>query len=161
MVSSDESLRAHSSECVNEYARAPKPHIFAPVRGKNHKPNNITLQILICKKKIGGEQSSDLPEGPELRTLRCYSKEGFIMDEKIKKGIKRLAEDAEIGVARSILRWKYKKEKGIQPSDDDLENQSRRVAGKAHEVIVERGRNIWDEVKKIYAKTGVKEDPDE
>ena len=34
------------------------------------------------------------------------------MDENIKKGMKKLAENAEIGVARSILRWKYKKERG-------------------------------------------------
>ena len=83
------------------------------------------------------------------------------MDENIKKGIKRLAENAEIGVARSILRWKYKKERGAPPMDDDLETQSRMVAGKAHDVIAERGRNVWNELKKVYAKTGGKEESDE
>ncbi len=83
------------------------------------------------------------------------------MDENIKKGIKRLTENAEIGIARSILRWKYKKENGTPPGDDDIETQSRMVAGKAHDVIAERGRNVWNELKKVYAKTAAKEDSDE
>lgn len=83
------------------------------------------------------------------------------MDENIKKGIKRFAENAEIGVARSILRWKYKKEGRDAPGDEELKDQSRIVAGRAHEVIAERGRNVWDEFKKVYAKTGAKEDSDE
>jgi len=83
------------------------------------------------------------------------------MDENIKKGIKRLAEDAEMGFARSILRWKYKKEGGTPPKDDDLETQSRMVAGKAHDVIAERGKNVWKELKKVYVKTGAKEESDE
>ena len=83
------------------------------------------------------------------------------MDENIKKGIKRLAEDAEMGFARSILRWKYKKEGRDVLGDDELKDQSRKVAGRAHEVIAERGRNIWKELKKVYAKTEVREDSDE
>ena len=83
------------------------------------------------------------------------------MDENIKKGIKRLAVNAEIGAARSILRWKYKKEGRDVLGDDEIKDQSRKVAGRAHEVIAERGRNIWDELKKVYAKTEVREDSDE
>ena len=83
------------------------------------------------------------------------------MDENIKKGIKKLAENAEIGAARSILRWKYKKEGRDAPGDDELKEQSLRVAGKAHEIIAERGRNVWNELKKVYAKTGAKEESDE
>ena len=83
------------------------------------------------------------------------------MDENIKRGIKRLAENAEIGVARSILRWKYKKEGKEAPGNDELKEQSLRVAGKAHEVIAERGKNVWNELKKVYAKTEVREDSDE
>ena len=83
------------------------------------------------------------------------------MDENIKKGIKRLTENAEIGIARSILRWKHKKEKGTPPGDDDIETQSRMVAGKAHGVIAERGRNFWNELKKVYAKTGAEEESEE
>ncbi len=83
------------------------------------------------------------------------------MDENIKKGIKKLAENVEIGAARSILRWKYKKEGRDAPGDDELKEQSLRVAGKAHEIIAERGRNVWNELKKVYAKTGAKEESDE
>lgn len=82
------------------------------------------------------------------------------MDEDIKKGIKRLAENAEIGIARSVLRWKYKKEGGAHPGEDDLESQSRKVADRAHHVIAERGRNVWNELKKVYVKPGTREDPD-
>lgn len=83
------------------------------------------------------------------------------MDENIRKGLRRLAEDAETGIARSILRWKYKKDGVSPPGDDDLEARSRRVADRAHDVISERGRNVWNELKKVYVKPKIKEDPDE
>ena len=83
------------------------------------------------------------------------------MDENIKKGIKRLAEDAEAGIARSILRWKYKKEGTALPQDDVLEDRSRMVADKARRVFSKRGMNVWNEFKKVYTKSGVKEDPGE
>ena len=83
------------------------------------------------------------------------------MDENIKKGIKKLAENAEIGAARSILRWKYKKEGRGVPGDDELKDQSLRVAVKAHEVIRKRGKNVWNELKKVYAKNESKGDSDE
>ena len=83
------------------------------------------------------------------------------MDENIKRGIKRLAEDAEAGIARSILRWKYKKEGAAPPQDDVLENRSRLVAEKARRVFSKRGRNVWNEFKKVYTKSRAKEDPGE
>jgi len=83
------------------------------------------------------------------------------MDENIKKGIRKLAEDAEAGIARSILRWKYKKEGTLSPGDDYLENQSRMIADRAHDVIAKRGRNAWNELKKVYVKPKIKEDADE
>lgn len=81
------------------------------------------------------------------------------MDENFRKGISRLAEDAEAGIARSILRWKYKKEGVSPPGDDDLETQSRQIADRARGVIAERGMNIWNEFKKVYVKSGVKGGP--
>jgi hypothetical protein len=83
------------------------------------------------------------------------------MDENIKRGIKRLAEDAEVGIARSILRWKCKKEGVAPPQDDELESRSRMVADKAHRVISKRGMNVWNEFKKVYTKSRAKEDPGE
>jgi hypothetical protein len=84
---------------------------------------------------------------------------GVIMDESTKKVIRRLAEDGEARVARSILRWKYKKEGIAPPGDEDLESQSRRIADTARGVISERGKNLWNEIKKVYAKSGDKGDP--
>lgn len=72
------------------------------------------------------------------------------MDEKTKEGIKRLTRDAERGIARSIIRWKYKKEGKSLPEDQQLDEQSRKVADTAHQVLSESGRNLWTELKKAY-----------
>ncbi len=82
------------------------------------------------------------------------------MDEKTRQGIRRLAEDAETSIARSILRWKFKKEGVSPPGEDDLETQARRVTDTARGVIRERGKNIWNEFKKVYAKSAGREEPD-
>jgi len=75
------------------------------------------------------------------------------VDEQIKSGIKRLAEGAQTGIARSILRWKYKKEGVPLPGEEDLEAQSQRIADRARGVISQRGKNILNEFKKVYAKS--------
>jgi len=80
------------------------------------------------------------------------------MEEQIKNGIKRLAEDAETGIARSILRWKYKKEGVPLPEEEDLQVQSRRIANEARGVISRGGRNILNEFKKVYGNSRGKED---
>jgi hypothetical protein len=82
------------------------------------------------------------------------------MDEKTKEGIRRLAKDAETSIARSILRWKYKKEGISPPGGDVLESQARRVTDTARGVISERGKNVWNELKKVYAKSAGREEPD-
>ena len=81
------------------------------------------------------------------------------MDEKTKEGIKRMAEDAETGIARSLLRWKYKKEGISPPGEDDLESQARRVTDTARSVISARGKNVWNELKRVYAKSAGNEGP--
>ena len=78
------------------------------------------------------------------------------MDEKIKKGLKKLAGDAETGIAKSILRWKYKKEGHCVPAEDELEAKSRVVADTAHDILVKRGKTVWNEVKEVYVKKGVR-----
>ncbi|HDZ91821.1 MAG: hypothetical protein JRJ09_11935 [Deltaproteobacteria bacterium] len=83
------------------------------------------------------------------------------MDKNLKKGLRRLAEDAEVGLARSILRWKYKRERGTSPGDDYLEARSRMVADAAREVIVQRGKKVIDEIRKVYSKPGTGEDSDQ
>jgi hypothetical protein len=80
------------------------------------------------------------------------------MDEQIKKNVKKLARDAENKVARSILRWKYKKEGKPVPVEHQLENESRYVAEKAHQIIAKRGKTVLNELKKVYVKDDQKEE---
>jgi hypothetical protein len=74
------------------------------------------------------------------------------MDERFRKNLGRLARDAEVKLARSVLRWKYKKEDKPIPIDDQLECESRYVTNRAHEIIAKRGQNVWTELKKAYHK---------
>ena len=80
------------------------------------------------------------------------------MDEQIKKNVKKLALDAENKVARSILRWKYKKEGKTVPEEHQLDNESRYVAEKAHQVIAKRGKTVLNELKRVYFKDDQKEE---
>lgn len=66
--------------------------------------------------------------------------------------MKRIAEEAELRVAKSILRWKYKKEGRDVPPQYRLETESRQIAGRAHEVIAERGKTVFNELKRVYKK---------
>ena len=75
------------------------------------------------------------------------------MDEEIKKNLGRFARNTESMVARSILRWKYKREDKPIPLDHQLEYESRQVASRAHEVIAKRGKNVWNDLIKVYART--------
>lgn len=80
------------------------------------------------------------------------------MDEDIKKGLKRMARNAELKVAESLLRWKYKK-KGKRISDDEnIGQQSKIITDQAHQIIAKRGKNIWDGLKQAYQKAQKKED---
>jgi len=72
------------------------------------------------------------------------------MHHETKSNMKRIAEEAEIRVAKSILRWKYKKEGRHVPPQYRLENESRQIAGRAHEVLAERGKNVFKELKRVY-----------
>ena len=74
------------------------------------------------------------------------------MDPHIKRNFKRLAQEAETGLTRSLLKWKYKKEGRGVPGPEDLEARSRKIADEAHNIISERGKRAWNEVKKVYEK---------
>ncbi len=77
------------------------------------------------------------------------------MEQETKKNLKKMAEEAEMRVTRSILRWKYKKEDKPIPPASQLENESRQIAGRAHDIVAKRGRNVFDELKKVYKKRGI------
>ncbi|MCP4665688.1 MAG: hypothetical protein GY849_04900 [Deltaproteobacteria bacterium] len=84
------------------------------------------------------------------------------MDDQIKKSLKKAVEQAETGLAKSILRWKYKKEGRQTPPDHQLEEESRQVGRRAHGIIAQRGKSALRELKKAYQKREAKkEDPDE
>jgi hypothetical protein len=74
------------------------------------------------------------------------------MNDQIKDRIKRIMEQAETRAAKSLLRWKYQKEGKAVPVDTQLDSESRRVAEQATEVIARRGKNIFNELKKVYLK---------
>ena len=80
------------------------------------------------------------------------------MDDRIKENLKKAVEQAETGIAKSILRWKFKREGKPTPSDHDLDNASRQVASRAHEVLARRGRNAIRELKKAYLKSSAKKE---
>jgi hypothetical protein len=74
------------------------------------------------------------------------------MDHEIKDNFKKFAEATEVKLARSLLRWKYRREGRQLPEEYQLENRSRELATRAHNVISKRGKNVWDEFKRLYKK---------
>jgi len=84
------------------------------------------------------------------------------MDDQIRESLKKAVEQAETSLAKSILRWKYKKQGTPTPLDHQLEEESRQVGRRAHGIIARRGKSALRELKKAYQKKSEKkEDPDE
>ncbi len=66
----------------------------------------------------------------------------------MKDKLKRLAEDAEAGAVRSMLKWAYKKKgKGI-PSNAALDQQTRRTVSLANDTV----KTVWRDLKTVYEK---------
>jgi hypothetical protein len=74
------------------------------------------------------------------------------MDEDLKKDLKKLGRGAEKKLALSLLRWKYKREGRTAVEDRRLEDHSRIVADRAHEVVARAGKGVWKELSKAYRK---------
>jgi hypothetical protein len=68
------------------------------------------------------------------------------------KDLKHRAREAEKKLAESILRWKYRKEGKPLPEGDLLERQSEQVREKARRILQERGKKVWQEMKKAYRR---------
>lgn len=81
-----------------------------------------------------------------------------IVDRKTKKEIKETLDRVERGITRSIIRWKYKKEDKPLPQDEFLEDQSRYVVDEAHRIVSNRGKRIWNELRKVCSKESRKEE---
>jgi hypothetical protein len=78
------------------------------------------------------------------------------MDEQFKKSLKRVIENGEVSLTRSLLRWKYKKVGNQIPMDRQLEKEAREAADRMRQVISRRGKNVWNELKKSYVKENKK-----
>ena len=80
------------------------------------------------------------------------------MDEELKKGLKKMAKNAELKVAESLLRWKYKKEGKRVPDDESIGQQTRTITDQAHQIITKRGKRFWAGFKEAYEKAKKEED---
>jgi len=79
------------------------------------------------------------------------------MDKDFKKGLKKMVRNTELKATEALLRWKYKKEGKQVIDNQNIELQSQVIANQAHEIIAQRGKNIWNELKKVYEKGQTKE----
>jgi len=79
------------------------------------------------------------------------------MDEDLKKGLKKIARNTELKATETLLRWRYKKEGKEIMDHHNLELQSQLITDQAHQIITRRGKNIWNELKKVYRKGHKKE----
>ena len=73
------------------------------------------------------------------------------MDEELKKNLKRLGFETETRLTRSLLRWKYRREGRGIPAEQELDEQSRRVAETAHGKLGRAGKSVWRELKRVYS----------
>lgn len=72
-----------------------------------------------------------------------------------------MAKDAELRLAESLLRWKYKKEgKGV-PDDESIGQHSKIITDQAHEVIKKRGKNILHGFKEAYQRARKREESED
>ncbi|HJX34238.1 MAG TPA: hypothetical protein VJ373_03600 [Desulfatiglandales bacterium] len=83
------------------------------------------------------------------------------MNKDIKNDLKRLAKETEVKLAESILRWKYKKEGKKPPDKDYIEHKSRTITDRANMILVQRGKNIFNEFKKAYHESRKKAESDD
>jgi hypothetical protein len=74
------------------------------------------------------------------------------MTDDIGKNLKKIAREAETGIARSLLRWRYRKERKQPPGEKELQRRSTQVAEEAHRAVAKSGKTVWKELKKVYAK---------
>jgi hypothetical protein len=72
------------------------------------------------------------------------------MSKDIKDDLKRLAKETEVKLAKSILKWRIKKEGKRLPDNDYLEHKSRLITDRANIILAQRGKNIFNEFKKAY-----------
>jgi hypothetical protein len=80
------------------------------------------------------------------------------MDVDLKKNLKALGRETEVKLARSILRWKLKREGRPIPVEEQLDQHSQDIVEKANDVLLQGGKRVWDELKQVYRGNAAKED---
>ena len=80
------------------------------------------------------------------------------MNDDITRNFKKIAREAEVGIARTLLRRRYRKEGKQPPGDEELQRRSRQVAEEARRTMVKSGRTAWKELKKVYHKSRSKDE---
>ena len=78
--------------------------------------------------------------------------------DHMKNKLKRFAAETEMGAVRSILKWKFKKEGKRIPSAAELDEQSRKAALLANDLIMTTGKTVWNDLIEVYVKKGVKKE---
>lgn len=71
-------------------------------------------------------------------------------DKKEDKGtesLSEIAQNVEVRLTETLLRWRYKRQGKTPPADDQLKDQSRAITDQVHEILLRRGKNIWKEFK--------------
>lgn len=80
------------------------------------------------------------------------------MKKDMKNDLKKLAKEAEIKLAESILRWKIKRSGENMPDKKVLEHNSRFIADQANRIFSGKAKKLFTEVKKAYYESKKRED---
>jgi hypothetical protein len=83
------------------------------------------------------------------------------MDDDLKRNLKSLARETEVKLARSILRWKLKREGRPIPVERQLNQHSQDIVEKANDVLAQGGKRVWDELRQVYRGDTAKEEDKE
>ncbi len=67
------------------------------------------------------------------------------MDEK--KIFSEMAQNLEVKLTQSLLRWRYKKQGKTPPAEEKLKSQSRAVTEQVNEILLRRGKNLLKELR--------------
>jgi hypothetical protein len=68
-------------------------------------------------------------------------------EEKGTESLAEMAQNVEVSLTESLLRWKYRRQGKTPPADNQLKDQSKAITDQVHEILLRRGKNIWKELK--------------
>jgi hypothetical protein len=80
------------------------------------------------------------------------------MDDDLKSNLKSLARETEVKLARSILKWKLKREGRPIPVQEQLDRHSQDIVEKANDVLAQGGKRVWDDLRQVYRGNRTKEE---